>query len=273
MGNQIILLVLGFLLTSVAGGVLGNYFQQRTWRHQHDVQQREQERQQAIQIFEEVSKMLDQRIYRMRLMFWATRDHVREGNADQMDSALAEYRKILQIWNDNLNRCPAMITAYFGEGMRQQLEDLYEQYASVGRALDQFIRDASQGHVTEVPPIGQRLTVLSHQVYSFNLAMLDQIQHGRLGESAPIRKEAPIAENRVIQFGDQGPEVRRLQEALQQTGYLRGPADGLFGTDTAQALRLFQESSGISADAIAGPDTWAALNKSTGHLIQPPERA
>jgi hypothetical protein len=273
MENQIILLVLGFLLTSVAGGLLGYYFQQRMWRHQHDVQQREQERQQAIQIFGEVSRMLDQRIYRMRLVYWATRDYVREGNADQMDSTRVGYRKILRIWNDNLNRCLAMTMAYFGEGMRQQLEDLYEQYSSVGRALDQFIRDASHGHAVEIPPIGRRLTVLSHRVYSFNLGMLDLIQHGRLGDSVPIGKAAPAAENRVIQFGDQGPEVCRLQQALQHTGYLRGPADGLFGTDTAQALRQFQESSGISADAIAGPGTWAALNKSIGRVIQPPERA
>lgn len=267
MGNQIILLILGFLLTSVVGGVLGKYFQQSTWRHQHDVQQHEQERQQAIQIFGEVSKMLDQRIYRMRLVYWATRDYVREGNEDQKDNARAGYREALKIWNDNLNRCLAMITTYFGEDMRQQLADLYEQFSSVGRALDQFIRDASQGHVVEVPPIGQRLTVLSHRVYIFNLEILDQIQYGRLGESAPIRVEASTAENQLIQFGDQGPEVRCLQEALQQTGHLHGPADGLFGTDTAQALRLFQESSGIPTDAIAGPNTWAALNKSTGHPI------
>lgn len=43
----------------------------------------------------------------------------------------------------------------------------------------------------------------------------------------------------------------------------RGHADGIFGAETAEALRQFQQSSGISVDAIAGSDTWVALKKST----------
>ena len=77
---------------------------------------------------------------------------------------------------------------------------------------------------------------------------------------------SPAASHHVIEFGDQGPEVFRLQEMLRLTGHLPGPADGIFGTDTAQALRQFQKSSNISIDAIAGPSTWAALSKSTGQL-------
>jgi hypothetical protein len=73
MGDQVFLLVIGFLLTSVAGGVLGLLFQERSWSHQHRAQQLDQQREQAIKVFEEVSSLLDRRLYRMRLVFWAAK--------------------------------------------------------------------------------------------------------------------------------------------------------------------------------------------------------
>jgi Putative peptidoglycan binding domain len=262
MANQIILLLLGFLLTSVVGGVLGSFFQQRTWQHQHDVQQREQERQQAIKVFEEISSLLDKRLYRMELMYWATRYHVRGDGTQQMNDALVAYRKVLQLWNDNLNRHLALIMTFFGKNTHEQLEEIYERYTSIGRALDQFMRDASQGPSIEIPPIGRRLTVLSKQVYNFNLGMLNIL----LDKSTPGDWISPATSHHVIEFGDRGPEVFRLQEMLRITGHLHGPADGIFGTDTTLALRQFQKSSNISVDAIAGPSTWAVLSKSTGQL-------
>jgi len=38
MGKDLVPLVVGFLLTSVLGGLLGYLFQQRAWSHQHQVQ-------------------------------------------------------------------------------------------------------------------------------------------------------------------------------------------------------------------------------------------
>jgi hypothetical protein len=72
----------------VAGGALGYWFQHRAWahqheiqlrdeEHQHEVQRREEEHQRALKTFEEVSQLLDRRLYRMRLLYWAARERVR----------------------------------------------------------------------------------------------------------------------------------------------------------------------------------------------------
>jgi hypothetical protein len=53
MGRDLFLLIVGFLLTSVVGGLLGYLFQRRTWAHQREEQQDDQERQQALRTFEE----------------------------------------------------------------------------------------------------------------------------------------------------------------------------------------------------------------------------
>jgi hypothetical protein len=53
--DPIVLLVLGFLLTSVLGGGLAYLFQQRAWRHQYEIQKQDLHHQQALKTFEELS--------------------------------------------------------------------------------------------------------------------------------------------------------------------------------------------------------------------------
>lgn len=45
--QEVVLLVIGFVLTSVVGGFLGGWFQARSWRHEHSVQQCESEKETA----------------------------------------------------------------------------------------------------------------------------------------------------------------------------------------------------------------------------------
>lgn len=58
----------------------------------------------------------------------------------------------------------------------------------------------------------------------------------------------------TIRQGDRGDAVRELQSLLDGVN-----ADGVFGPLTAGAVRVFQQESGLVADAIVGPLTWAVL--------------
>jgi peptidoglycan hydrolase-like protein with peptidoglycan-binding domain len=69
----------------------------------------------------------------------------------------------------------------------------------------------------------------------------------------------------VIKKGDRGAAVRKLQEAIGVS-----PADGNFGAGTDAALRKWQAAHGLTADGIAGPGTWAAINVKTVSDITPP---
>lgn len=53
----------------------------------------------------------------------------------------------------------------------------------------------------------------------------------------------------------QGDDVRDLQRRLNRLGFDAGHDDGLYGSQTFEALREFQLNVGLSADGIAGPDT------------------
>lgn len=63
----------------------------------------------------------------------------------------------------------------------------------------------------------------------------------------------------VLRRGSQGQAVRDLQERLIHLGYLTGQADGIFGTDTAEAVYAFQKRNGLPRDGKAGPQTLTAL--------------
>jgi hypothetical protein len=67
-------------------------------------------------------------------------------------------------------------------------------------------------------------------------------------------------QTRILKWGSGGPEVRRLQRALNaasDTADLR--VTGAFKSTTGVALRAYQKRVGVRNDGIAGPSTWNAL--------------
>jgi peptidoglycan hydrolase-like protein with peptidoglycan-binding domain len=63
----------------------------------------------------------------------------------------------------------------------------------------------------------------------------------------------------VLQPGDRGPTVTKLQERLATAGFDPGAADGNFGPRTEQAVRAYQTSRRLDVDGIVGRQTWTAL--------------
>ena len=55
--------------------------------------------------------------------------------------------------------------------------------------------------------------------------------------------------------GSRGEDVRQLQQALIDLGFLKGSADGIYGNKTEAAVRAFQKSAGLTVDGLAGTQT------------------
>lgn len=64
----------------------------------------------------------------------------------------------------------------------------------------------------------------------------------------------------LSQVGSRGNEVSSIQRALKDRGYYTGAVDGIYGTETKNAVISFQRDRGLSADGIAGRETLAALS-------------
>ena len=65
----------------------------------------------------------------------------------------------------------------------------------------------------------------------------------------------------TLRKGDSGTYVTLMQTMLIQRGFSCGSsgADGKFGNGTLAALKAFQKASGLTADGVCGPKSWAAL--------------
>lgn len=63
-----------------------------------------------------------------------------------------------------------------------------------------------------------------------------------------------------LQMGSTGEDVKKLQQALYDKGYVEvGEADGIFGKNTLAAVRQYQWDNGLDMDGIAGEKTQTKL--------------
>ena len=72
----------------------------------------------------------------------------------------------------------------------------------------------------------------------------------------------PNPDYKTIRVGDNGEDVRAMQEKLAQYGYYEGELDGRFGNQTRRAVEAFQYQHGLSVDGIAGERTLTVLYES-----------
>ena len=63
----------------------------------------------------------------------------------------------------------------------------------------------------------------------------------------------------VLQNGSRGPLVSFLQLTLKSLNLYDGTIDGIFGINTANAVKNFQTNNNITSDGIVGNNTWNAL--------------
>ena len=264
--DQVILVILGFVLTSAAGGLIAHYFQSRT----DERNRRELERQAAATLFDEISRAMDRRLYRMWLWHWA----LKSGDDDRIEKALDGYRTVLTEWNDNLNRNLALAYRYFGEKVWKYLDRaLYEEFARIGRQLEDRYKGArglTKGPADEV--LDGQLQALSKEVYVLNRFMVALIQKGTVGlYQLTKRKEWPEPPpwKGQLGYGSQGPRVAEWQRELNLVQVGKVAVDGEFGQATREATVALQKAHGLKPDGIVGEMTRQKMDKLLPVVVAP----
>ena len=75
-----------------------------------------------------------------------------------------------------------------------------------------------------------------------------------LGSVVALRAQAAS-----YQRGSSGAVVSQIQTKLKRWGYYNGAVDGIYGSGTEKAVRLFQQKNGLTVDGKAGQQTLAAM--------------
>ena len=71
--------------------------------------------------------------------------------------------------------------------------------------------------------------------------------------------KTPVSITALSKIGTRGQEVINIQSKLKTWGYYKGNVDGIYGQNTANAVKAFQQKNGLTVDGVAGPQTLAKI--------------
>jgi hypothetical protein len=191
--DNLLPILLGFVLTTVIGGLFASFLQQRSWRYQNAARLREEERQKASDVCQRISSLVDKRLYRMQRLLWAINGRVHGRITPEMlDDRLRDYDEVLFEWNDQLNARLAVVGAYFGKDVRDFLDQVvYEAFSEAGQRLEDLHRRVGNsdagGPVDDgaVDDANAKIARLNHLAYQLGLTMMVRVREQRIGSSAP----------------------------------------------------------------------------------------
>lgn len=178
---HLLVIALGFMLTTVVGGLIGAYLQHRSWSNQWIAQKNTRDIELATKAFERISSLVDKRNYRMRRLLWGL-----QSNVDDIEFGmrLNHYREVLFEWNDNLNANLAIARFYFGDDVRRELEnEIGRSFLQAGEGLqcalkyriaDQEFQTCKENELVDTEKI---LEQVGYKIYHFNLSMLSAIEN------------------------------------------------------------------------------------------------
>jgi L,D-transpeptidase ErfK/SrfK len=74
---------------------------------------------------------------------------------------------------------------------------------------------------------------------------------------------------RLLYLGvEPGSDIAAVQQILYDLGYYTGPIDGIYGTQTRDAVIAFQRDYGLAQDGVVGPETYNALQMLSDTLLR-----
>jgi peptidoglycan hydrolase-like protein with peptidoglycan-binding domain len=104
---------------------------------------------------------------------------------------------------------------------------------------------------------------------------------GRVGTQTQAALQNRTATNTaptgIWRRGSQGEAVRLIQEQLGVAGFYNGAADGVFDSETENAVKAFQQANNLAVDGVVGPNTQGVLpalggkQPNPGAIAQNPE--
>lgn len=150
------------------------------------------------------------------------------------------------------------------ENISEIVDDIFNDYVRREGYVEPYFTQYCSGRGTDCDGLKQWGTVdLAEQ----GLTPLEILRHYygddiEIVEDAPVMVNMPSYPGRVIREGDAGPAVLQIQQRLARIsanypGIPRIPnPDGVFGAETTDAVRKFQEVFGLTPDGIVGKATW-----------------
>lgn len=175
-----------------------------------------------------------------------------------------------------------MVTIDHDNGLQTRYMHLQGMQVEPGQRVEAGQQIGTMGRTGNTPRQGD--THLHFEVWRDGRAVdpVPYLQGTARGPAAGATRAAQAqgaATDGVLEAGERGPEVRRLQESLNQLGYTGVDGrpletrSGVFGPNTEHAVRAFQRDHGLDVDGAAGPRTLPRLEEAVSRAADPRARA
>jgi hypothetical protein len=180
--HEIALMVLGFFLTTIVAGGITFWYQKKAWDRDDLSKRKQEEINRASVLFDDLSRLLDKRLYRLRNVQWALEGE-KKASQEELAALRAQYRAIIVEWNESLNRNLALTERYFGSDVRSQLEgSISGEFIALHKELKQVLSDPNDENIAQLEAHIDRF---NPQIYIFNVRMIELLQRGEVGVFMP----------------------------------------------------------------------------------------
>ncbi len=167
--------VLTSIIIGAMGSVIGVYLQDRSWEKQYKLSLIESDRKMAEEIFSEISRLMDSRVYKTRLLLNA------KYNKKNYSVSLQKYSAHLIEWNENLNRNVALIKSYFGTNASNYF---YNDVHLALREIGSKIQNCREINNSTYKAISTELDNINNSICNMDSIMLNLIQQNNIGRSS-----------------------------------------------------------------------------------------
>ena len=121
----------------------------------------------AFEFQEYLSKLMAQRLYRMRRIYWSKQD----GSSLDAKVVKSEYGEVVTEWNSAINANLAKLEVFFNHGMREKFEkEITTQFIRVGAAGERILKDLEDS--IELDDYWRQIDELNAETYEFDRLLL-----------------------------------------------------------------------------------------------------
>src|SRR4051794_32840837 len=119
------LLVLGFLLSSVLGGLVTHFFQKLSWQRQAKLDLYSQRYKEGNQFLECLSSLIDRRYFGLKRLLWAIEENA---HREKLAAREKDYSISVVEWNNNLRSMHNRVRILIGEDEALSFLDYEDDY-------------------------------------------------------------------------------------------------------------------------------------------------
>lgn len=176
--NPLVITVVAFFLTSFIGTKISQSLQDRAWRNQEDERKKSKQLEVAADLFEEMSSLMDKRLYLERRVLYSHSDK-EKGKPDMTMKCFSDYNTFLYEWNCSLNKNICKLDQYFGREVKAFFHDrIMKDFNWIGMLLRRI-------HFNENVPsynvVLNAIDTTNERVFKLDQMMLEILKNENVG--------------------------------------------------------------------------------------------